>query len=63
MLPGLSESFLGYIHVFQPCTSETGLFLLEDKGYEPHHGRFLTRYDSNQPAQLQRLARVLKLWI
>ena len=35
---------------------------------EPHHTKmclqgFLTRQDSNQPAQLQRLARGLKFWI
>ena len=34
----------------------------------PHHmktyrQRFSTRSDSNQPAQLQKLARILKLWI
>ena len=34
----------------------------------PHHAKiclreFLTRYDSNQPAHLQKLARILKLWI
>ena len=35
---------------------------------EPHHAkmclqRFSSRSDSNQPAQLQKLARILKLWI
>ena len=36
--------------------------------FEPHHEKtcllgFATRYDSNRPAQLQKLARVLKIWI
>ena len=36
--------------------------------FEPHHVKmclrgFLTRYASNKPAQLQKLARILKLWI
>ena len=36
--------------------------------YEPRHEKtflweFATRYDSNQPAQLQRLASILKFWL
>ena len=36
--------------------------------FEPHHTKMCirgvsTRYDSNQPARLQKLARILKLWI
>ena len=67
--PGSLEFFL-FTYVVTTLFKSTSSFMkhLRTKLYEPHHEKtclwgLANRYDSNQSAQLQRLARVLKFWI